>query len=81
MARLLATVSNRLEFTVLREASGLDTGAVAAALGELAGTGLVQELEGPEPLYQFAHGVLKNSVSHLSYSVSGIHSGSFTNMT
>ena len=75
VARLLATVSNRLEFTVLREASALDTGVVAAALGELVGTGLVQELEGPEPSYQFAHALLHDAVSEplAALTWSGLH--------
>ncbi len=75
VARLLATVSNRVEFTVLREASGLDTGLVAAALGELVGTGLVQELDGPEPSYQFAHALLRDAVSEplAALTSSGLH--------
>lgn len=63
VARLLATVSNRLEFAVLREASGLDTGVLAAALGELVGSGLVRELDGPVLSHQFAHALLRDAVS------------------
>lgn len=62
-ARLLATVSNRSTFAVLHEASGFDAGVIAAALGELVGAGLVQELDGPEPSYQFAHALLRDAVS------------------
>lgn len=62
-ARLLATVSNRSTFAVLHEASGFDPGVIAAALGELVSAGLVQELDGPEPSYQFAHALLRDAVS------------------
>ena len=63
LSQILATVANRVEFAVLRDAMALDTAVVAAALGELVQAGIVQELDGPVPTYQFTHALLRDAVS------------------
>ena len=63
LAQILAVVASRVEFAVLAEAMQLDTTVMAGAIGELIEAGIVQELAGPVPTYQFAHALLRDAVS------------------
>ncbi len=61
LAHLIAA-GGRLDLAVLREASGEGPDETGAALAELLGSGLVQELEGPVPAYRFAHDLIRDAV-------------------
>jgi predicted ATPase len=61
-AEVIAVAANRVQLTVLGDAAGLDGGDLAAAITELVDSGLVDEVTGPAPEYQYAHALLRDAV-------------------
>ncbi|MGI8937376.1 MAG: helix-turn-helix transcriptional regulator [Iamia sp.] len=62
LAQLIAVAATRVELAVVTDASGQPMPLVASALDELLRTGLVEELAGPLPTYQYAHALLRDAV-------------------
>lgn len=61
-AEVIAVAANRVPLVVLADAAALD-GDVASAVAELVDSGLVDEVAGPAPEYQYAHALLRDAVA------------------
>ena len=61
-AEVIAVAANRVPLTVLGDAAALDGGELATAITELVDSGLVDEVTGPVPEYQYAHALLRDAV-------------------
>lgn len=61
-AEVIAVAANRVQLTVLEDATGLAREQVGAAVTELVESGLVDEVAGPLPEYQYAHALLREAV-------------------
>jgi hypothetical protein len=61
-AEVIAVAANRVQLTVLGDATGLDPSDLGAAITELVESGLVDEISGPAPEYQYAHALLRDAV-------------------
>lgn len=62
LAQVVAVGGGRVTLPVLSAASGLEPNALPTALEELVASGLIDELAGPPPAYQFAHALLRDAV-------------------
>lgn len=61
-AEVIAVAANRVQLTVVGDATGLDGDELAAAIGELVDSGLVDEVAGPVLEHQYAHALLRDAV-------------------
>lgn len=61
-AEVIAVAANRVPLTVLADAARLEGENLDAALTELVDSGLVDEVAGPAPEYQYAHALLRDAV-------------------
>jgi DNA-binding CsgD family transcriptional regulator len=62
LAQVVAVGGGRVTLPVLSAASGLEPAALPTAFEELVASGLIDELAGPPPAYQFAHALLRDAV-------------------
>lgn len=61
-AEVIAVAANRVPLAVLGDAAGLDVDELGAAVTELVDSGLVDEVTGLAPEYQYAHALLRDAV-------------------
>jgi class 3 adenylate cyclase/tetratricopeptide (TPR) repeat protein len=73
----IVSVAGRIELPVLVEAARAWSVDVAPGLRELIRAGLVVELDGPVPAYQFAHALIRDAVGHdlPAFEAVGLHHG------